>query len=253
MIEFKVWRGVIGVLTVVVGFAIPAMAAPSVNPPPESAGVESAVPDAVALTSSPWTVFQFGLCDPVQIYDKRYTVDGCRLNLFNTDNRRVNGFDFGFGWNGGKTVNGLQVAALSDSRSVNGCRMALIGNIKKRDAGLIVTGMSLGHRRTAIINGVYFCCLLDAGVAKEVNGFNFCGMGGFSGRVNGVRLGAAANIVEKMNGAQISAGLSKSGEMNGLQIGIVNWSDDIAGVQLGILNFATNNWLPFSVLMNFGF
>ena len=72
-----------------------------------------------------------------------------------------------------------------------------------------------------------------------------------TGNMNGVQLSTVNTVSETASGAQLGI-VNYAQKTNGIQIGIFNVASH-ATCQIGLINFISDNWLGFSILVNASF
>ncbi|MEM4248310.1 MAG: hypothetical protein QXH80_03500 [Candidatus Nanoarchaeia archaeon] len=206
-----------------------------------------------ALTKKKTTLFQAALFDPVQIFSKKYSVNGMRFNLFYSENLAVNGLDIAAaGLSSSRFMNGLQTGLAVNSKECNGLQISAFAEAPKKFNGMQITALDIPMNETDTFNGLRIDCIGMPCEIKQMNGFLVTGIMSLCQELNGFQFAYVA-VNKETNGMQVSATFNQSDKINGFQIGIFNYSDELTGVQIGLLNFAPKNWLPFSIGLNLGF
>ncbi len=200
-----------------------------------------------------WTPFQAGLFHPVQIFSRKYAVKGWRFSFLYTLNQEMDGFDLSaLGLSSSRFVNGFQTGIAGEAKEFNGVQLVTFSSAIKKFNGVQFSVFELPDKNADSFCGFRMNCISDLSEINEINGFNIAGIMGFCKNMNGVQMSYAA-INEKANGVQMGIAYNEAKETNGVQFGIVNYCKNMSGVQIGLLNFAPNNWLIFSIGINFGF
>ena len=156
--------------------------------------------------SAGFTIFQYSIFNPIQLYPDNYDVYGVRLNLLYGVNHSMYGVDMGFYSALKDNMYGVQLAGVACSRDGDafGFSAATIAN------------MSIGN---------------DGGLA--IAGFMSLASGQFTG-------------------LQVAT-VCRAQKFKGVQIGVFNHCDDFKGFQFGLVNVCKNQYLPFTILLNFRF
>lgn len=87
--------------------------------------------------------------------------------------------------------------------------------------------------------------------ADKLAGIQASYLYGHAERMFGLQLAPLTNAKD-VRGIQIGV-VNLAETVKGLQIGLYNQTQKLGGVQLGFLNIASDNWLPWMVLLNIGF
>jgi hypothetical protein len=153
-----------------------------------------------------FTIFQYSIFSPIQLYPDNYDVYGVRLNLIYGENNSMYGADFGFYSALKNNMYGVQLAAVACSR--DGDAMGV--------SAATIANMSIGN---------------DGGLS----------MAGFMSLASG-----------EFSGLQIAA-VCRAQRFKGVQVGVFNHCDDFKGFQFGLVNICRNQYLPFTILLNFRF
>ncbi len=109
-------------------------------------------------------------------------------------------------------------------------------------------GISLGARVGAQkIHGIVFGLLANQHI---LYGFSFAGIGVAASKKSILKSEKTDGYT--VNGAQVCALLAIAESVCGIQLAPINACGKLRGIQIGLLNFADENWLPFSIGINFG-
>ena len=208
----------------------------------------------IPVMKKKWTPFQASLFYPVQIFSRQYSVYGVNMCLLYSRNQSVYGFDLNpIGVSESKDFAGFQINGLGLARNVNGFQIALVGNAAKDVKGFQIYVADMSDLDTESLNGVRLSCIGTPSAIEELNGVHFCTLFSICETMNGLQFATYHCGSETASGVQFGAGFNSAEEMCGLQMGLVNYSRYLSGFQIGLLNFAPENWLPFSIGINFGF
>lgn len=232
--------------------AVPEKKAEAEKPVAEETAQPAEAQDSVRIRK--WTPFQLALFNPVQIFSKKYAVYGFNWNFLYSNNIKLYGFDLApTGASESKDFAGFQIAGISMSKNVAGSQISIFGNNSKKVDGFQLYVFDVNNENTDVLNGVRIACIGTWSEIKEMNGFLLAPITSSVGKMNGWQFSVWNCNAEKANGVQFGTGFNSAKEMNGFQFSLVNCSDNLSGVQLGIVNYAPNNWLPFSLILNFAF
>lgn len=216
-------------------------------------GVNALEAQQDALTKKKTTFFQAALFDPIQIFSKRYTVNGMRFNLLYSRNLAINGLDIAAaGLSSSNAMSGFQIGLASDAKDCNGLQISAFAGAPKKFNGMQLTVLDIPMNETEAFNGLRIDCIGMPCEINRINGVLITGIMSVCKKMNGFQFAYVA-VNKESNGVQVSATFNQSDKINGVQIGIFNYSDELAGAQIGLLNFAPKNWLPFSIGLNLGF
>ncbi len=184
--------------------------------------------------------------------------NGIKLNTFDKNVNKVNGINLAI-LSRSKTVNGLSIGlfAALDSCS-NGIKIGCLGSDAGYHNGLVIGGLKIIGEK---INGIGVALWTVS--ADTMNGAFICLNGGVSKwstrdtikLLNGVAVGMLDVSVKNMNGFATSLFFNNFENMNGISISLVNKTKTLHGFQFGLINYAANNkalfqWIPF---FNFNF
>ncbi len=234
-----------------------AQQAPSQNPVPEvqapESGIEALEKQQEEASLKKSSFVQFALFSPVQVFSKRYSINGWRMNLFYSENQSVNGLDIAAcGLSSSKDFNGLQLGLGGWAREVNGVQILAFSGAARHFNGFQLAVLDVPDQETRSFNGARIDCLAMPSEIKSMRGFLIAGIFSVCEDMAGFQF-SYASVNDKTNGVQCSATFNQSDELNGLQIGIFNYTDSLSGAQIGLINFAPDNWLPISIGINAGF
>jgi hypothetical protein len=187
---------------------------------------------------------QIGIWEPIQIFDRDYSIVGIRLNPLRGTNRSVMGVDVGI-WNQVEDDSwGFQLGLVNQTGQLNGSTSGDADAAAKGRLG----GLQLGY-----VNGADTVWGLQLGLAnlarqkvaglqlgvvngqKEVMGIAIGLLNGGSGHLRGVQLGLV-NVSSIASGVQAGGSNLTTGEMRGVQLGVLNFSKSARGLQLGLVN-----------------
>jgi hypothetical protein len=136
-----------------------------------------------------FTVFQYSVFSPIQLFPENYDVYGLRINALYGENRSMYGIDLGMYSALSNDMYGFQIAGVACSRDGDAFGISAAG----------IANMSIGD---------------DAGLS--VAGF----MNLASGEFSGIQIGAVCRA-QRFNGVQIGV-FNHCDDFKGVQIGLVN-------------------------------
>lgn len=214
--------------------------------------------------------------------------NGIRLNLLDSDIKRINGLNISFIARGYtyyednkllnhyySKINGINLGLLNTAaKTSNGISVGLIANLDYKNNGLSLGGIvnsAYGGRSGISIGGLFlnspFGKINGIGLSSlwlsgdTLNGIFISTAISGSGskeikRANGVFIGLLGVTASEIKGVCIASLLVRSESQKGLTIALINKTNRLNGVQIGLLNYAGNNpnglkWLPV-INMHFG-
>jgi len=180
------------------------------------------------------TPVELGVTKSYQLFPENTDVYGLRLSVA-SENRGVNGLDMG-------------IVPFSTTGSV--LQLCFISFIDRSFNGIQITACGVAGGE---INGMHINAIPLQVYPNSVNGLQVSGWASFAQQLNGCQIAGLASVTDTMAGMQVSGILNfveKEGE--GIQIGLINYCEKLSGAQIGLINIAKENWLPFSIGINFG-
>jgi hypothetical protein len=187
---------------------------------------------------------QMGIWDPVQIFDRDYSIIGIRLNPFRGTNRSVMGADLGI-WNQVEDESwGLQLGLVNQTGKLNGSASAdtpAKGRLVGLQIGYVNGADTVWGPQLGLANLVRQKLIgLQLGVVngqKEVAGIAVGLLNAGTGHLQGVQLGLF-NMSTTASGLQAGGSNLTTGEMRGVQLSVLNFAKSARGLQLGVINIA---------------
>lgn len=145
-----------------------------------------------------------------------------------------------------ETLNGVEIALISQSKNVNGLQVSFINLLTENINGVQLGFFSMGYHLNAFQLGCYNFSAMSRGVQLGVGN-----LGGHDSHT--IQMGVANFQGENSSGAQIGIS-SYCDSYEGFQMGMLfNISSDASSdvFQIGLFNYCDNGFLPFFPFFNF--